>query len=69
MSVHTYTTYVKGHLGSRRWGVGGVNILEQGGGEEVVINNLKETHFNLPMTNITVLSRFHTYAQKEDITL
>ena len=52
ISLETLTTYVKG-------------ILGLGGGGEASKNKLKDTSFNFPMTNVTILGVFRTHAQKE----
>ena len=54
MSLHIYTTYVKG-------------ILCQGG--EAPKNKLTDAIFNFSMTNVVFLSISCTYAQKDDNTL
>ena len=51
VNVYSDMSLSKGHLGSR---VG-----------EASKNNLKDTSFIFPMTNVTILGVFRTHAQKE----
>ena len=53
VNVYSDMSLSKGHLGSRG-GVGGASK-----------NKLKDTSFIFPMTNVTILGVFRTYAQKE----
>ena len=52
VNVYSAVSLSKGHLGSR-------------GGGEASKNNLKDTSFIFPMTNVTILGVFRTHAQKE----
>ena len=54
VNVYSDMSLSKGHLGSRG-----------GGGGKASKNKLKETIFNFPMTNVTILGLFRTHAQKE----
>ena len=52
VNVYSDMSLSNGHLGSRR-----------GGGGEASKNKLKDTSFNFPMTNVTILSVFRMHAQ------
>ena len=53
VNVYSNMSLSKGHLGSRR-----------GGGFK---NKLKDTSFIFPMTNVTILGKFRTHAQKDTV--